>query len=90
MSWQEFVLAVFERFEDIDCDKVMGELNKLHQESTVNHYLERFEELKSYMLIFNKDLTEEFFTKSFVSGLREDIKGIVVTMKPANLNQAIV
>lgn len=88
-SWQEFVLAVFERFEDLDFEKVMGEFNRLQQENSVNNYLEKFEELKSYMLIFNKDLNEEFFTMKFINGLREDIKGAVTTMRPTNLNQAI-
>lgn len=89
LSWQEFVLAVFERFEDLDFEKIMGEFNKLQQDDTVNNYLERLEELKSHMLVFNKNLNEEFFTMKFISGLREDIKGIVTTLKPQNLNQAI-
>ncbi|KAL0435315.1 UNVERIFIED_CONTAM: hypothetical protein Sradi_0239400 [Sesamum radiatum] len=61
LSWQEFVSAVLERFEDLDCEKVMRKFCKLQQETTVNAYLDKFEELNSYMMEFYKDLNEEFF-----------------------------
>ncbi|KAL0389285.1 UNVERIFIED_CONTAM: hypothetical protein Scaly_0285600 [Sesamum calycinum] len=90
LSWQEFVSAVLERFEDLDCEKVMGKFSKLLQETTVNAYLDKFEELNSYMMEFNKDFNEEFFLMKFISGLRKDIKGLTSTMKPKTLNQAII
>ncbi|KAL0371048.1 UNVERIFIED_CONTAM: hypothetical protein Sangu_0422900 [Sesamum angustifolium] len=90
LSWQEFVSAVLERFEDLDCEKVMGKFSKLQQETTVNAYLDKFEELNSYMMEFNKDLNEELFVMKFISGLRKDIKGLTSTMKPKTLNQAII
>lgn len=80
-SWHEFVMALFERFEDIDPELIIGEFNKLQQESSLAGYLEKFEELKSHMLIFNKDLFEEFFTASFESGLGDEIRGTVMTLK---------
>ncbi|KAL0419496.1 UNVERIFIED_CONTAM: hypothetical protein Sradi_1363100 [Sesamum radiatum] len=82
--------AVLERFEDLDCEKVMGKFSKLLQETTVNAYLDKFEELNSYMMEFNKDFNEEFFLMKFISGLRKDIKGLTSTMKPKTLNQAII
>ncbi|KAL0428366.1 UNVERIFIED_CONTAM: hypothetical protein Slati_3011400 [Sesamum latifolium] len=82
--------VVLERFEDLDSERVMTEFNKLHQDITINAYLERFEELKAQMLIFNRNLNEEFFTMKFISGLKEDIKGYVNTLNPTTLNQAIV
>ncbi|KAK4389037.1 hypothetical protein Sango_2240700 [Sesamum angolense] len=35
-SWEELMISVLERFEDLDSEKVMTEFNKLHHESTVN------------------------------------------------------
>ncbi|KAL0283988.1 UNVERIFIED_CONTAM: hypothetical protein Sangu_2853400 [Sesamum angustifolium] len=89
-SWADLIVATLERFEDLDHERVVSEFNKLHQESTINAYLERFEELEAQMLIFNKNLGEEFFMMKFISGLTEEIKGYVATMKPTTLTQVIV
>ncbi|KAG8386103.1 hypothetical protein BUALT_Bualt03G0114200 [Buddleja alternifolia] len=74
-TWAQFTTAILERFDEHDHELVVGEFNKLQQTSNISTYLERFEELKSYMLIFNKDLPQEFFSASFISGLRDDIRG---------------
>ncbi|KAL0406424.1 UNVERIFIED_CONTAM: hypothetical protein Slati_3956300 [Sesamum latifolium] len=68
LIWNELVLGVLERFEDFYNERVMTKFNKLHQDTTVNAYLERFGELKAQMLIFNRNLVEEFFTVKFISG----------------------
>ncbi|KAL2231238.1 UNVERIFIED_CONTAM: hypothetical protein Sindi_1718200 [Sesamum indicum] len=81
-TWQELIVNVLERFEDLDYERVVTEFNKLHQETTVNVYLERFEELEAQMLIYNKQLGEEFFMMKFISGLKEEIKGYAATLKP--------
>ncbi|KAL2252501.1 UNVERIFIED_CONTAM: hypothetical protein Sindi_0044800 [Sesamum indicum] len=89
-SWTELALAMLERFEDLNYERVVSEFNMLRQEITVNAYLERFEELGAYMLKFNKNWNEDFFMMKFISGLKNEIKGYVATMKPTTLNQAIV
>ncbi|KAL2228382.1 UNVERIFIED_CONTAM: hypothetical protein Sindi_1817900 [Sesamum indicum] len=86
----ELVVSVLERFEDLDSERVMTEFNKLHHETTVNAYLERFEELKDQMLIFNKNLQEDFFVMKFISGLKEEVKSFVSTCGPTSLNQAVI
>ncbi|KAL2232880.1 UNVERIFIED_CONTAM: hypothetical protein Sindi_1468000 [Sesamum indicum] len=67
-SWIELTLAVLERFEDLDYERAVSEFNMLHQETTVNAYLERFEELVAHILIFHKNLNEDFFMMKFISG----------------------
>ncbi|KAL0392814.1 UNVERIFIED_CONTAM: hypothetical protein Sradi_2504200 [Sesamum radiatum] len=89
-SWTELTVAVLERFEDLDYERVVSEFNMLQQETIVNAYLEKFEELEAHILIVNKNLDETFFMMKFISGLKEEIKGYVATMKPTTLNQAIV
>ncbi|KAL2236288.1 UNVERIFIED_CONTAM: hypothetical protein Sindi_0820500 [Sesamum indicum] len=86
----ELIKSILERFEDFYYNRVMTTFNKLQHETTVNAYLERFEELKDQMLIFNKNLEEEFFKMKFISGLKEEIKSLVTTCEPTSLNQAIV
>ncbi|KAL0309194.1 UNVERIFIED_CONTAM: Retrovirus-related Pol polyprotein from transposon.6 [Sesamum radiatum] len=76
-SWDELVINILERFEDLDSERVMTEFNKLHHETSVNTYLERFEELKDQILIFNKNLEENFFMLEFISGLNEEVKSFV-------------
>ncbi|KAG8369727.1 hypothetical protein BUALT_Bualt14G0043900 [Buddleja alternifolia] len=88
-SWPQFTLAILERFDDYDPELIVGSFNKLNQIGTVSDYLERFEELKSHMLIFNKDLPEEFFSSSFVNGLKDDTRGVVMSMKPKDFHQAV-
>ncbi|KAK4394519.1 hypothetical protein Sango_1606200 [Sesamum angolense] len=39
--WSELIVAVLERFEDLDYERVVSEFNRVHQETTVNAYLER-------------------------------------------------
>ncbi|KAG8374669.1 hypothetical protein BUALT_Bualt10G0020000 [Buddleja alternifolia] len=51
-SWQQFTIAILERFDESDPDLIVGNFNKLHQTGSVADYLERFEEMKSHMLIF--------------------------------------
>ncbi|KAG8375501.1 hypothetical protein BUALT_Bualt10G0106400 [Buddleja alternifolia] len=88
-SWSQFTIAILARFDDYDPELIVGSFSKLNQTDTVSEYLEKFEELKSHMLIFNKDLPEEYFCSSFVSGLRDDIRVAVISMKPNDFHQAV-
>ncbi|KAL0444803.1 UNVERIFIED_CONTAM: hypothetical protein Slati_2203000 [Sesamum latifolium] len=86
----ELVINVLGRFEDLDSERVMTDFNKLHHETTVSAYLERFEELKDQMLIFNKNLEEEFFMLKFINGLKLEVKSFVSTCNPTSLNQVVI
>ena len=54
--------------------------------STVEVYQEKFEELKTLMLIQNPSLSEEYSISSFTSGLKEEIKPMVRMLKPNTLS----
>ncbi|KAL0288657.1 UNVERIFIED_CONTAM: hypothetical protein Sangu_2647800 [Sesamum angustifolium] len=56
LSWNELVLAVQERFDDLDSERVMTEFNKLYQDTTVTAYLEWFEELRLRCSFLTKTL----------------------------------
>ncbi|XP_026410722.1 uncharacterized protein LOC113305945 [Papaver somniferum] len=70
-------------------DDIVGELNKLIQVGTVLEYQEVFEELKALMLAKNKHLTEEYFTSSFISGLKDELRIAVQMFSPTTLDKAI-
>ncbi|XP_020550197.1 uncharacterized protein LOC110012122 [Sesamum indicum] len=89
-SWDELVADVLGRFEDLHSERVMADFNRLLHETTVNAYLEKFEELKDQMLIFNRNLGEEFFMLKFISGLKEEVKSFVSIFNPTSLNQAVI
>ena len=66
----------------------MEEFNKLRQSSKVEEYKEKFEELKTLMIIRNQHLDEEYFVSSFISGLKEEIKTMIRMLKLATLSEA--
>ncbi|KAL0331635.1 UNVERIFIED_CONTAM: hypothetical protein Sangu_1709000 [Sesamum angustifolium] len=69
---------------------VLREFNTLKQgTNSVDLYLERLEELKSHVLIFHNDFPESYFVMCFVNGLRADIRGGVLQLKPTRLHEAV-
>ncbi|KAL2245967.1 UNVERIFIED_CONTAM: hypothetical protein Sindi_2864900 [Sesamum indicum] len=89
-SWDELVINILERFENLDSERVMLEFNKLHYETILNTYLKRFEELKDQMLIFIRNLEEEFFIMKFISRLKGEVKSFVSTCNPTSLKQVVI
>ncbi|XP_020546936.1 uncharacterized protein LOC110011314 [Sesamum indicum] len=89
-SWQEFIEAVYERFEGRDPGAVLGEFNTLQQGTkSVEQYLENFEELKSHVMVFHSNFPESYYVTCFINGLRPDIKGQVISLRPTRLHQAV-
>lgn len=53
LTWGQFMGIVSARLEDIKEAKVIAEFNKLKQTWTYDEYVDRFEELKACLLMFN-------------------------------------
>ena len=64
------------------------EFNKLQLSTTVLAYQEKFEELRSEVMIRVPHLSESYFVSSFLSGLSEEFRSLVRTHKPKTLTQA--
>ncbi|KAK4415007.1 hypothetical protein Salat_2607800 [Sesamum alatum] len=78
------------QMQGVDPGAILGEFNTLQQgSSTVDHYFEKFEELRSHVIIFHCDFPESYFVTCFVNGLRPDIKGPVLSLHPTRLHQAL-
>ncbi|CAH9132841.1 unnamed protein product [Cuscuta epithymum] len=88
MGWDAFVILFLDRFSKEN--DVIGEFNKLRQKGAVEEYIDKFSELKSFMLQRNKYLDEYYFLKSFLSGLKEEIRHMVEIVDPENLDQAFM
>lgn len=89
MGWNVFANMLLERFQEGEGENIIGDFNKLQQEGSVEEYRDKFEELKSFMTHFHRALPEEYYIKSFISGLKPDIRDMVMILKPLSLPQAI-
>ncbi|KAK4412819.1 hypothetical protein Salat_2929100 [Sesamum alatum] len=52
-TWNQFVQAVYERFDGTYPWMILGEFNKLRQTNVVIKYLEQFADLKAHVTIYN-------------------------------------
>lgn len=55
---------------------------------TVNAYIDKFEDLMTMLKQDTPELTEEWFVKCFVNGLRHDIKHQLRPLHPESLTDA--
>ncbi|KAL5701100.1 hypothetical protein ACHQM5_026475 [Ranunculus cassubicifolius] len=89
LQWSEFTEKLKFRFYEDTSENVVAEFNRLSQTSSVQQYLDRFEELYPLMLLRNKGLTESFFVDCFIGGLKEEIRHTVLMFKPITLHHAV-
>ncbi|XP_026458591.1 uncharacterized protein LOC113359121 [Papaver somniferum] len=82
IDWNTFAYDVCCRFEDVAYDNYVGSFNKLSQTTTVEEYYERYESLKSVMKANNRNISGDYFTMSFISGRKEEIRNLVQMFKP--------
>jgi len=73
------------RFRKRDLEAPEGRLAKLRQTTTVAEYQSRFEAVSNETMHFPDQVLTHFFT----SGLRPDIKTVVLIREPTKLNEAI-
>ncbi|XP_026459437.1 uncharacterized protein LOC113360105 [Papaver somniferum] len=89
ITWDDFVRDICLRFQEVGHDDVVGEFNKLNQLGSILDYQEVFEELKALMLAKNPHLTEAYFTSSFISGLKDELRLHVQMFSPKSLSNAV-
>lgn len=89
VPWRMFVDDVVLRFENPENRDVQDLFNKLKQTGTVAEYEDQFEELRALVMAQNRGFNEEYFVSSFVSGLKEHIKGAVKMFRPQTLSHVI-
>lgn len=75
VSWTQFVEDIEIRYGDSSFTNVLAEFNRLQQTSIVSQYQKRFEFLRALVEVENPGLTEEYFVKCFIRGLKEEIGG---------------
>jgi hypothetical protein len=68
--------------------EVIGQFHSLRQTGTVPEYVNKFEELMGLVKRDNPSLVDDYFTGSFVVGLKEPIQHHLQCHKPNSLTQA--
>ncbi|KAK4491757.1 hypothetical protein RD792_002532 [Penstemon davidsonii] len=83
IHWEEYVLALQQRFGTTLFEDPMSDLKKLKQTGAVQTYLDSFDEL------FNKvDIPEEYAVSLFLTGLKEEIEYPIRMFAPRTLQRA--
>jgi len=77
-----------ERFGDQGLSNVVEEFNKIRQIKSVMEYQLRFEGLMALMLNHNPYLIVSYFISSFLIGLNENLRPMVMVLQPKTLKHA--
>ncbi|KAI9176859.1 hypothetical protein LWI28_007928 [Acer negundo] len=84
-DWVTFIQALEKRFGPTEYEDPEGQLSKLRQTSTVAAYQSQFENLAQQI----DGIPDKFLTRTFINGLKEDIKTNVKSFRPTSLKDAI-
>jgi hypothetical protein len=85
MNWSQFCSLLCDRFPSSGAEETMELCQQLKQTSTVEQYIEQFEQ---WMLDMKRDhsyFPEGFFLLGFITGLKDTIKHDTQCHKPATL-----
>jgi RNase H-like domain found in reverse transcriptase/Reverse transcriptase (RNA-dependent DNA polymerase)/Integrase zinc binding domain/Retroviral aspartyl protease/Ty3 transposon capsid-like protein/Integrase core domain/Chromo (CHRromatin Organisation MOdifier) domain len=86
-DWPTLIRLIKKRFQRQGGKNGMDELKELHQNGSVEEYIEQFERLRSKLLIENRLFTETDFIDVFYSGLKQEIRAFVRAFKPQSLDE---
>lgn len=87
LTWEAFIEMVFIIFSNLEGKNLIVQFNKLKQDIDVTGYTLKFEELKTFMVSADRNLSEEYFVHSCLSGLKVAI--MLEIFNPSTLNEAI-
>lgn len=85
LPWHQFCKMVSDRFYTSSEYEVIGQFHNLKQLGTVVDYVGRFEELVSMVKRTNPTLSETYYIRSFISGLKDHIQYPLQCHQPATL-----
>lgn len=89
VEWSEFVIDLSARFKDDLTSNVVEKFNRLQQTSTIENYIDEFDNLRSLLEQSNHVLPDTYVLESFVGGLRPAVKPFVKAFNPVNVTDAI-
>ncbi|KAJ1694545.1 hypothetical protein LUZ63_011243 [Rhynchospora breviuscula] len=88
LPWTVLVEKLFIRFKGGRKQHPIEEFKRCHQTNKVDEYVKQFERIKSRVLQVTCSFSKDDFLMGFISGLREDIRGMMKLLKPPSLMDA--
>jgi hypothetical protein len=88
MNWEELCPALTTRFGRDQHIILIRQFYHIQQNSSVGEYIELFDQLVHQLLAHENQLTPTMITTTFIDGLRDEIKSVIVIQRPPNLNTA--
>ncbi|KAJ1686917.1 hypothetical protein LUZ63_018307 [Rhynchospora breviuscula] len=88
MPWEILVEEVFRKFKEGKKQHPIEEFKRCHQLNKVEDYIKQFEKMRFRVMQVSKAFTEDDFKIGFISGLKEEIRGMVKLIKPLSLQDA--
>ena len=85
LSWRQFKEGLLIRFRPTDYENIDGQLAKIQQTSTIQEYQTRFERLSNQ----THDWSQKQLLRTFIEGLKPEIRGEVKARQPYTLMAAI-
>jgi hypothetical protein len=73
LPWHHFCRIIGDRFNEMSTYEVICQFHNLKQTSSVNDYIDKFEEFMGLVKRDNPSLQEDYFVCSFVSGFKDYI-----------------
>jgi hypothetical protein len=88
-SWSQFCEMLLQRFSSHSSYQLVESFNSLKQNNlTVTEYADAFEELMATVTKEKPELSEGWFVRCFVNGLRDGIKFQLRPLRPNTLTEA--
>lgn len=90
ITWEHFMELISNRFGDLKESRVFTEICKLKVKGSLEDYIDKFQELRSHLLMFQKGhYDDSFLIHCFVSGLSDKMRKCLEISAPQNLTQTI-
>jgi hypothetical protein len=88
MNWGELYAALITRFGRDQHNLLIRQFYHIYQTGSVSDYIEQFDVFLHQLLAHENHLTTTMVTARFVDGLKDDLKAVVITQRPADLDTA--
>jgi hypothetical protein len=89
-GWNEFCALVHDRFSHDQHESLIRQLFHIRRGGSVAEYVEQFSELVDQLSSYESTPNLLYYAMRFVDGLHDDIKSMVVILRPSTLNPALV
>lgn len=90
VSWKALCQAVEQQFGTDDYRTALTELIALKHSGTVEEYTSQFQQLQYQVIMHGGPKDDLFFTSHYVSGLKDEIRGMVEPQTPPTVARAAI